>query len=204
MDLSKVGQLIRARRLALRLTQRELADVVGVSDKAVSKWERALGCPDVTLLGALSAALGVDIASILAGEMPEKERDGGNMKRIRFFTCPACGNILTATGDAQIACCGHTLAPLEARPCDEAHRVRIEPMDGELYMSFDHEMTKEHFVHFVACVTSERALIVRLYPEQGGELRMPHMPWATYYVCCNRDGLFTTRVSPSVSQGMRR
>lgn len=46
------------------------------------------------------------MTSLLSGQRNEKEKDGGNMKRIQFYTCPACGNILTATGGAEIACCG--------------------------------------------------------------------------------------------------
>lgn len=115
------------------------------------------------------------------------------MKRIKFYTCPACGGIATATGEAEISCCGRRLEAMKPRPCDEAHAISIEPMDGEMYISFPHEMTKEHYIRFVACVTGDRALIARLYPEQGGELRMPRMPWATYYVGCSRDGLFACR-----------
>lgn len=191
MDQDRIGALIRALRTERGMTQRALAERLQVSDKAVSKWERAMGCPDVSLLPALSDALGVDIASILAGSLHPNERDGGNMKRIRFYVCPVCGNVLTATDGAEISCCGRRLEALRCAPCDEAHAVKAEPMDGEIYLSFAHEMTKAHHIRFVACVGYDRVLLVRLYPEQGGELRMPHMPYGVYYICCSRDGLFS-------------
>ena len=53
------------------------------------------------------------------------------MKRIQFYTCPACGNILTATGGAEIACCGRKLGAMKARACDETHALHVEEMDGE-------------------------------------------------------------------------
>ena len=71
--------------------------------------------------------------------------------------------------------------------------MTIEPMDGELYLSFGHEMTKAHHIRFVACVGYDRVLLVRLYPEQGGELRMPDLPRCTLYIGCSRDGLFAMR-----------
>ena len=53
MDTNLIGTLIRRLRTEHKLTQRQLALQLNVSDKAVSKWERGLGCPDVSLLPAL-------------------------------------------------------------------------------------------------------------------------------------------------------
>lgn len=75
----------------------------------------AQGFPDVSLLPDLSDALGTDMTSLLSGQRNEKEKDGGNMKRIQFYICPACGNILTATGGAEIACCGRKLGAMKAQ-----------------------------------------------------------------------------------------
>ena len=54
MDMAKTGALIAARRKALNLTQEELGKRLEVTDKAVSKWERGLSCPDIALLGRLA------------------------------------------------------------------------------------------------------------------------------------------------------
>ena len=64
MDCKKIGALIYSLRKEKSLTQKQLADQIFVSDKAVSKWERGLGCPDVTLLPALSEVLGTAICPI--------------------------------------------------------------------------------------------------------------------------------------------
>ena len=133
MDAQSMGAMIRALRMERGMTQAELAERLHLSDKAVSKWERGAGCPDISLLPELGRTLGADVESLLAGRLDERERDGGNMKRIRFYTCPSCSNVLTATGEAEIACCGRRLEPMQAKPCDEAHTLRLEPVDDELY-----------------------------------------------------------------------
>ena len=71
MEENKIGLFIRDRRLALGLTQQQLAERVGITDKAVSKWERSVSYPDITLLRELAAALEVSVSELLAGEREE-------------------------------------------------------------------------------------------------------------------------------------
>lgn len=67
MDSATIGPFIRQLRLDRRLTQKELAAKLNVTDKAVSKWERSASLPDVALLLPLSEALGVSVTELLAG-----------------------------------------------------------------------------------------------------------------------------------------
>lgn len=194
MNQERTGALIRRLRQEKGLTQRELAQRIGVGDKAVSKWERGMGCPDVSLLASLSQELGVGLESMLEGGLPQSPCQGGNMKRIRFYVCPACGNVITATGEVSVSCCGRRLEAMQSAPCDEAHTPRIEAMDGESYVTFAHPMDKAHHLLFVACAGYDRVTLARLYPEQDAALRLPAMAHGTYYVGCSRDGLFTLRV----------
>ena len=69
MDAEKIGKLIQYLRKRLGYTQHELANRLSVSDKAVSKWERGMGIPDISLLQKLSVILDVDIDSLLSGEV---------------------------------------------------------------------------------------------------------------------------------------
>ena len=71
MDNSKTGALIRRLRRERGLTQRELASGLSVTDRAVSKWERGLCAPDISLLEPLSEALGCSVAELIAGETDE-------------------------------------------------------------------------------------------------------------------------------------
>ncbi|MCI6587350.1 MAG: helix-turn-helix domain-containing protein, partial [Clostridiales bacterium] len=68
-----MNETIRARRHALGVTQEQLADRLGVSAPAVSKWEQGASYPDVTLLPALARALGIDLNTLMGFERtPEK------------------------------------------------------------------------------------------------------------------------------------
>ena len=96
MDQEKVGRIIKTLRKDKGMTQRELSEMLNVTDRAVSKWERGLGCPDVSLLTSLSEIFSVDIESIIEGDMEENEKRSGNMKRTKFYVCPICGNVITS------------------------------------------------------------------------------------------------------------
>lgn len=68
MDVVKVGEFIRDKRKKKGLTQKDVAMKLGISDKAISKWERGICCPDISLLKDLSAILGVSVNELLLGE----------------------------------------------------------------------------------------------------------------------------------------
>ena len=69
MDAMLVGNAIAYLRKKVGYTQRELADRIGVSDKAVSKWERGLGLPDISILGKIAILLDTDTDSLLSGDL---------------------------------------------------------------------------------------------------------------------------------------
>ncbi len=73
MNYETIGKFIQIKRKEKGLTQKQLADKIGVTDKAVSKWERGQGCPDVSILEILSKELGVSILEVLKGRMIENE-----------------------------------------------------------------------------------------------------------------------------------
>ncbi|WP_414150778.1 helix-turn-helix domain-containing protein [Acetobacterium carbinolicum] len=198
MDCTKVGILLKALRKEKEMTQKQVADRMHISDKTISKWERGLGCPDVSLLGELSELFEVNIEKILLGDLELNDMETGNLKRIRFYVCPNCGNVISTTGDAQLSCCGRKLAPLVAKPTDEKHSAMVEDDDGEYYITFDHEMSKDHFLSFVAYVSADRSLFIKLYPEQMAAVRLPAMSGgklgkkygSKLYYYCSRDGLW--------------
>lgn len=80
--------------------------------------------------------------------------------------------------------------PLQAQPIDSLHEVRIEESETEYYITFSHEMTKEHSIAFAALVSWDRSTVVRLYPEQAGEVHLPKQRRGEFYLCCTRHGLF--------------
>ena len=73
MDLIKIGTYIAGKRKTLGMTQKQLAEQLGMSDKSVSKWERGICLPDVTLYAELCQILGISINEFFAGEDIAKE-----------------------------------------------------------------------------------------------------------------------------------
>lgn len=69
MDNQKIGDLIKKLRKEKNLTQKGLADILMVTDKAVSKWERGLGYPEITIIPELANALGITISELLNGSI---------------------------------------------------------------------------------------------------------------------------------------
>ena len=100
MENYVTGAVIKALREKQNLTQKELAEQIGVSDKTVSKWETGKGLPDITLLEPLAGALGVSVTELLAGEIRVNTNRAGNMLRSKFYVCPVCGNVIHAVGPA--------------------------------------------------------------------------------------------------------
>lgn len=194
MNTYITGSTIKSLREAKNLTQSQLAQQIGVSDKAVSKWETGKGLPDLSLLEPLGAALGVSVLELLSGEPVVNRNTSGNMLRTKFYVCPICGNILHATGNALISCCGITLPPMEAEDMDDAHRPVIEPVEDEHFITVPHPMTKQHYISFLAYLTSDRLQLVKLYPEGNAETRLRLRGRGMLYLYCNHHGLMKQRI----------
>ena len=194
MVLLKTGKLIAQLRHEKGLTQKDVASALGVCAKTVSKWETGHGFPDISLVSGLSQIFQVDISKLISGEMPQIKPEAGNVKRTKFYVCEKCKNLLTSVGCAEIVCCGRKLSPLTAKKADDAHKLTIEKTEDDFYITFSHPMTKEHYISFFSYVRFDRVLTVRLYPEQGGELRFPQMRGGNMYYYCNNHGLFEIKI----------
>ena len=192
MDTYITGQTIKRLREAKGLTQIQLAEQIGVSGKAVSKWETLKGLPDISLIEPLAKALGVSVIELMSGDTIINKNVSGNMLRTKFYVCPVCGNIMHTVGDAVISCCGITLPPLEAEEPDEDHKVNVEYIEDEYYITVNHDMTRQHFISFAACITSDRVQLVKLYPEGNAETRFQRRGRGLIYIYCNKHGLWKT------------
>lgn len=188
------GATIKALREKKHYTQARLAELLGVSDKAISKWETGKGLPDITLMEPLSRALGVSVIELMAGEPTENRNVAGNLLRSKFYVCPVCGNILYATGGAVMSCCGVTLPPLTAEECDDSHAVTVERVEDESFVTVHHDMTKSHYISFLAYVTTDRVQLVKFYPEGDAQTRMQLRGKGILYICCNKHGLMQKRM----------
>ena len=194
MNSYVTGTAIRQLRESRSMTQAVLAEKIGVSSKTVSKWETAKGLPDISLLQPLAQALGISVIELMNGEHIINKNVSANMLRGKFYVCPLCGNAIHAMGDALVSCCGITLPVLEAEESDDDHRVSIEKVEDEHFITVHHPMTKAHFISFVAYVTSDRLQMVKLYPEGNAQTRLQLRGRGYLYYYCNRHGLFRKKI----------
>ena len=191
MNQYVTGAVIKELREKNRMTQRELAEQLGVSDKTVSKWETGKGYPDITLLEPIAEAFRISVTELISGNTIHNENVSANMMRSKFYVCPVCGNVIHSMGEAAIHCHGIQLTPLDAEPTDEHHMIFIERIEDEYYVRIDHCMTKEHYISFVAAASTDDMQICKLYPEGSAEARFKIRGVRRIFFYCNRDGLFS-------------
>jgi DNA-binding XRE family transcriptional regulator/desulfoferrodoxin (superoxide reductase-like protein) len=191
MDQYVTGAMIKKLREQKKMTQSELASALNVSDKAVSKWETGKGYPDITLLEPIAEAFKISLAELLSGNPVKNANVSANMMRSRFYVCPVCGNVIHGMGEAVIHCHGQQLLPAEAEQTDERHPVFIERVEDEYYVRVEHEMTKTHYISFIAAASSDRLQMVKLYPEGDAAARFRISGVRKIFFYCNRDGLFS-------------
>ena len=194
MNTYVTGAVIKQLREKCGMTQAELGERIGVSDKTVSKWETAKGLPDISLLQPLSQTLGVSLIELMNGEPIANKNISANLLRSKFYVCPICGNVIRCNGETVISCCGVTLPALEAEEADDGHLVLIENVEDEHFITIDHLMTKQHYISFIAFVTTDRIQLVKLYPEGNAQTRMQLRGRGYLYFYCNRHGLYRQKV----------
>ena len=184
------GKTIKTLREKHGITQKALAEKINVSDKTISKWETNKGLPDIGIVEELAKALGVSLTELLTGDLKTNENTSGNMKKIQFYICPICGNIITAVGEGEFSCCGIRLPKQEAEVAEADHALMVETIDNEYSITMEHPMSKAHYVSFISYVTSNSVETIKLYPEQDISVRFRKKGHGTLYIYCNRHGLY--------------
>ncbi|MCQ2593214.1 MAG: helix-turn-helix domain-containing protein [Treponema sp.] len=194
MNPEKTGNIIKQARIKKGLTQKQLADAIAVTDKAVCKWETGHGCPDITLLSQLSKVLEIDIQSILQGEIVRNRSIAGNMNRVKFYRCPGCGNLITSVKEIEISCCGNKLNFAEARTTtEEKYQPIIKEFDGQYSVSFNHPMTKEDYIANVITVQYDKILVINLFAQQEAIVTLPQIGGLRIFVLNNKSELFVVQ-----------
>ena len=195
MDRYVTGVIIRSLREKKKMTQEELAEKIFVSGKTVSKWETGNGFPDISLLEPLAKALDISVIELLSGDAIQNKNRSANMAKVKIYVCPVCGNVIQATGEAVVSCCGIVLPPQEPEETDEEHQVRVEIVEDEFFVSVSHPMEKEHYISFLMAVSDQGTQFVKLYPEGNAEARFKISRVKRLYWYCNRHGLFACPVT---------
>lgn len=191
MNQYVTGAVIKELREKNNMTQLQLADRLGVSDKTISKWETAKGYPDITLLEPIAEAFSVSVTELLSGNAVYNSNVSANVLKSKFYICPICGNVIHSMGEAVINCHGILMAVAKPEETDENHKIFIEQIEDEYYVRIEHNMTKNHYISFIAAESSDRIQMVKLYPEGNAEARFKLSGVKKILFYCNRDGLFS-------------
>ena len=107
-----------------------------------------------------------------------------------FYICPVCGNVVHSMGELSLSCHGVQLIPEIAELSDENHEILVERIEDEYYVQIDHEMTKNHYISFIAALSSDGLQIIKLYPEGTPSARVKIRGVKKIFCYCNQDGLF--------------
>ena len=195
MNAEKTGSLIRSLRIKKGLTQKELAHMICVTDKAVCKWEKGRGCPNITLISQLSKVLEVDIQSILQGYLDKNKKIGENINHLKFYKCPTCGNLVTSIKSVELSCCGNKLSPVSAQTRSEPeYQPVIQEFDGQYSIKFNHPMTKSDYISQVIVVRYDQIMTVNLYAESEAIITIPQVRGIRLFVITNKSELIAVTV----------
>lgn len=195
MNAEKTGNLIRSLRIKKGLTQKELAHMICVTDKAVCKWEKGRGCPNITLISQLSKVLEVDIQSILQGYLDKNKKIGENMNHLKFYKCPTCGNLVTSIKSVELSCCGNKLSPVSAQTrSDPEYQPVIQEFDGQYSIKFNHPMTKSNYISQVIVVRYDQIMTVNLYAESEAIITIPQVRGIRLFLITNKSELIAVTV----------
>ncbi|MDK2809279.1 MAG: hypothetical protein PWP24_2017 [Clostridiales bacterium] len=194
LQYNNVGNLIRKLRKEQNMTQKQLADKMNISDKAVSKWERGLGLPDISIVSELTDILGADLQSLLEGNIVPNDFVNGNLKNTKYYVCPTCHNITFCTGEAEVSCCAKKLNVQMMIKAKEGEKLNVQVIEKDWYISSKHPMTKEHYISFIAFVTGDKIQIIKQYPEWELSVRVHKNGHAMLIWYCTVHGLFYQNV----------
>lgn len=195
MNQYVTGAVIKELREKSKLTQAELAEKLNVSDKTISKWETGKGYPDISLLEPIAEVFGISITELISGNTISNLNVSANMLRSKIYVCPVCGNVVHSMGELSLSCHGVQLMPEQAEISDDNHKILIERVEDEYYVQVDHEMTKKHYISFIAALSSDGLQMIKLYPEQTPTARVKIRGVKKIFCCCNQDGLFCLEVN---------
>lgn len=190
MNQYVTSQIIKTLREKRKMTQKELAEKLYVSEKTISKWETGNGFPDISILEDLAKNLDISIIELLNGKEIKNNNLSCNILKMKLYVCPISGNIITSMGESVVNSYGLTLTPLDPETPDEKHTINIEVIEDEYYITMNHPMTKDHYISFIAAIKDDSYELKKFYAESDLECRFKINRIKYLYYYCNRHGLY--------------
>lgn len=191
MNTYVTGEIIKELREKKGYTQNDLAKIISVSEKTISKWENKRGLPDISLLEPLALALGVSLIELFKGKIITNNNKSAKIEKLKFYVCPICGNVNISVGENIHYCCGTELIS-EDSEIDE--NIEIRYIENDIYVHVDSPMKKTDYISFFAYITVFKIQFVKLYPEQSPEARFNMEGKGTIYYFNNKNGLFMKKM----------
>lgn len=119
-------------------------------------------------------------------------------ENLNFYRCPICGNIVELIDGNmdRIICCGKSMIKMIANNTDavvEKHVPVYERVDNEIVVKVgevEHPMEEEHYIMWIAQVSKDKVVRVKLHPESKIEVRFPYISDSVLYAYCNKHGLW--------------
>lgn len=142
------------------------------------------------MLEPIADIFSVSVTELISGNAVYNSNVSANVLKSQFYVCPICGNVIHSMGEAVIHCHGVLLTSAQPEKTDDNHKIFIERVEDEYYVRIEHEMTKNHYISFIAAQSSDRLQVVKLYPEGNAETRFKIRGVKRILFYCNRDGLF--------------
>lgn len=124
-------------------------------------------------------------------------------KNVRFYKCEVCGNqigLIHSNGNP-VFCCNKEMKQMDIVEKNEKHTPQIVRCEDEIVVTVgtpEHDMTKEHYIMWVALVSENVTMRTTLYPEQSTTVRFKYIPNSLIYVYCNKHGLTETLVEEQI------
>ncbi|WP_296014569.1 helix-turn-helix domain-containing protein [uncultured Treponema sp.] len=196
MNQYVTGAAVKRLREKQKLTQSQLADFLGVSDRTVSKWETGRGFPDITFLEPLAKILKVSVAELFSGTEIENGNRSANLSKSNFYVCPVCGNSVFSVGKACVSCCGIQLPPLEVE--NEQAETEKPGLSAENPAENSGSQISENFENEFNPAENHKIDVQK----DGGEIfvRMNHEMTKTHYIswfaCVRLDSVEFAKMYP--------
>lgn len=119
-------------------------------------------------------------------------------ENLNFYRCPICGNIVELIDGNmdRIICCDKPMIKMIANTTDavvEKHVPVYERVDNEIVVKVgevEHPMEEEHYIMWIAQVSKDKVVRVKLHPESKIEVRFPYISDSVLYAYCNKHGLW--------------
>lgn len=142
------------------------------------------------MLEPIASVFSISVTELISGDAVYNSNVSANMMKSKFYVCPICGNAVHCMGEAVISCHGVLMTVAEPEETDENHKIFIEKIEDEYYVRIEHDMSKKHYISFIAAQSPDRLQMVKLYPEGCAEARFQINGVKRILFYCNRDGLF--------------